>query len=59
MLHILERTKQAKTSRDKAPFREMANRLQQFWSHHLSFGDEEFWQIVDEELKLARKAAVA
>jgi isopropylmalate/homocitrate/citramalate synthase len=49
--HILERVKRAKESRSKAPFAEMWERLKRFWSEHLSFSEEEFWGIVEEELE--------
>jgi isopropylmalate/homocitrate/citramalate synthase len=51
VLRILERVKLAKSSRDKGPFLEMSERLQQFWSYHLSFGEDQFWEIAREELK--------
>lgn len=47
---ILDRIKHSKVSRDKATFFELSARLKQFWSEHLSFGEEEFWRIADEEL---------
>ncbi|MGH9752639.1 MAG: LeuA family protein, partial [Blastocatellia bacterium] len=50
VLRILERVKFAKSSRDKSPFPEMAERLRQFWSNHLSFGEDQFWEIAREEL---------
>jgi len=50
---ILERVKTAKESRSKAPFAEMWERLSRFWSEHLSFSDEEFWKIVEEEMEQA------
>jgi hypothetical protein len=28
----------------------MAERLRQFWSYHLSFGEDQFWEIAREEL---------
>lgn len=51
LLRILERIKEAKVSRDKAPFGEMWDRLSRFWSEQLSFSEEEFWRIVDQELQ--------
>ena len=59
IMQILERIKRAKVTRDKVPFSEMAARLQQFWSQQLSFSEEEFWQIVNEELKLEQRATAA
>ena len=56
---ILERVKSAKVSSDKAPFREMTERLQQFWAHHLSFSEDHFWVIAREELKAEGKSTVA
>ncbi|HKQ79907.1 MAG TPA: hypothetical protein VJ810_39810 [Blastocatellia bacterium] len=50
VLRILERVKLAKSSRDKSPFLEMAERLGQFWGRHLSFGEDQFWEIAREEL---------
>jgi isopropylmalate/homocitrate/citramalate synthase len=50
VLRILERVKLAKSSRDKSPFPEMAERLRQFWGRHLSFGEDQFWEIAREEL---------
>jgi homocitrate synthase NifV len=50
VLRILERVKHAKSSRDKGPFQEMAERLRQFWSYHLSFSEDQFWEIAREEL---------
>jgi isopropylmalate/homocitrate/citramalate synthase len=50
---ILERVKVAKESRSKAPFAEMWERLSRFWSEHLSFSEEEFWRIVEEEMDQA------
>lgn len=50
VLRILERVKSAKSSRDKSPFPEMAERLRQFWSNHLSFCEDQFWEIAREEL---------
>lgn len=47
---ILEKIKEAKVSRDKTPFYEMWRRLSEFWSEQLSFSEEEFWKIADEEL---------
>jgi isopropylmalate/homocitrate/citramalate synthase len=48
-LRILERVKATKVASDKGPVRAMAERLTEFWSRHLSFSDEEFWTIVQEE----------
>lgn len=56
---ILERVKSAKVSRDKTPFREMTERLQQFWSDHLSFSEDQFREIAREELNCDRKSTVA
>jgi isopropylmalate/homocitrate/citramalate synthase len=50
VLRILERVKLAKSSRDKSPFLEMAESLRHFWSYHLSFGEDQFWEIAREEL---------
>ncbi|MEW6733910.1 MAG: homoaconitate hydratase [Acidobacteriota bacterium] len=57
VMRILERVKTAKVSRDKTAFAQMAAQLQQFWTYHLSFNEEEFWQIVDEELNREHKVA--
>ncbi len=46
---VLERVKAAKEARSKAPFAEMWKRLSKFWAEHLSFSEEEFWRIVEEE----------
>jgi hypothetical protein len=46
---ILDRVKAVKTSTNKAPLRVMAARLDELWSRHLSFCEEEFWAIVYEE----------
>lgn len=46
---ILERVKAAKELRSKEPFAEMSERLSKFWNEHLSFSEEEFWRIVEEE----------
>lgn len=50
VMRILERVKAAKVSRDKHPFGEMWDQLSRFWSHHLAFSEQEFWDIVHEEL---------
>jgi isopropylmalate/homocitrate/citramalate synthase len=50
VMRILERVKLAKSSRDKSPFLEMAESLRQFWGRHLSFGEDQFWEIAREEL---------
>jgi hypothetical protein len=34
---------------NKAPLRVMAVRLNELWSRHLSFSEEDFWAIVYEE----------
>ena len=49
-LRILERVKLAKSSRDKSPFLDMSESLRQFWGRHLSFGEDQFWEIAREEL---------
>jgi isopropylmalate/homocitrate/citramalate synthase len=46
---ILDRVKAVKISTNKAPLRVMAARLDELWSRHLSFCEEEFWTIVYEE----------
>ena len=46
---ILDRVKAVKTSTNKAPLRVMAARLDELWSRHLSFCEEDFWAIVYEE----------
>jgi isopropylmalate/homocitrate/citramalate synthase len=46
---ILDRVKAVKISTNKAPLRVMAARLDQLWSRHLSFCEDEFWAIVYEE----------
>jgi isopropylmalate/homocitrate/citramalate synthase len=46
---ILDRVKAVKISTNKAPLRVMAARLDELWSRHLSFCEEEFWAIVYEE----------
>ncbi|HEX5037654.1 MAG TPA: homoaconitate hydratase [bacterium] len=51
LARILEKIKDAKVTRDKAPFGEMQERLSRFWSEHLSFSEGEFWSIVREELR--------
>jgi Isopropylmalate/homocitrate/citramalate synthases len=50
VMRILERVKFAKSSRDKSPFLDMEERLRQFWGNHLSFGEDQFWEIAREEL---------
>jgi isopropylmalate/homocitrate/citramalate synthase len=55
---ILERVKSAKISRDKTSFAEMTEQLQHFWSHHLSFSEDLFWEIAREELNHDRKSTV-
>jgi isopropylmalate/homocitrate/citramalate synthase len=46
---ILNRIKAIKVSTNKAPLRVMAARLDELWSRHLSFSEEDFWTIVYEE----------
>jgi isopropylmalate/homocitrate/citramalate synthase len=46
---ILDRIKAVKVSTNKAPLRVMAARLDELWSRHLSFCEEDFWAIVYEE----------
>jgi isopropylmalate/homocitrate/citramalate synthase len=46
---ILDRVKAIKISTNKAPLRVMAARLDELWSRHLSFCEEDFWAIVYEE----------
>jgi isopropylmalate/homocitrate/citramalate synthase len=46
---ILDRVKAIKISTSKAPLRVMAARLDELWSRHLSFCEEDFWAIVYEE----------
>jgi len=50
VLRILERVKLAKSSRDKSSFLDMDESLRQFWGRHLSFGEDQFWEIAREEL---------
>jgi isopropylmalate/homocitrate/citramalate synthase len=49
---ILNRIKQTKEARDKTSFLEMADRLTRFWTDHLSFSEEDFWKIAQEELAI-------
>ena len=51
---ILERIKAVKISTNKAPLRVMAARLDELWSRHLSFSEEDFWAIVYEETSRSR-----
>jgi isopropylmalate/homocitrate/citramalate synthase len=46
---ILERVKVAKVGTNKEPMRAMAARLTELWARHLSFSEEEFWEIVEDE----------
>jgi isopropylmalate/homocitrate/citramalate synthase len=59
LLRILERVKRAKVERDKAEFDVVGNMLDRFWARHLSFSEEEFWQIAMRELALDIDASVA
>lgn len=55
---IVQRVKQSKTAGNKLAFLETCALLEEFWAEDLSFPDEKFWQIVDEELR-KDSAAVA
>jgi isopropylmalate/homocitrate/citramalate synthase len=56
---ILDRVKSAKVARDKRAFSEAADQLHEFWTNHLSFGEDEFWTIAQEELTRTRTAGSA
>ena len=58
VLGIVLRIKQAKAGRDKTAFLETVGMLERFWAEHLSFSEDQFWEIATEELAKHR-AAVA
>ncbi len=51
---ILERVKAVKVATSKAPLRVMAARLTELWSRQLSFPEDDFWAIVDDEVSRTR-----
>ena len=47
---IVERIKIFKVATNKAPLRAMAERLTELWSRYLSFPEDQFWEIVYDEM---------